>query len=184
MRMGRKTLFRIILPLLIIFPNISFAGDTLLTGIFSKEMKRQYYIFLRTNDRNLITGVMVKKSLTDTRHKFYPIQKFYKPASLVKVLGKKIITLQCTDINTASGCGLVIKYPYNLVTGNYKQFTARIKRDGRKWYLSNRHGVIKSLHLKKKALIGILVGIKEIRPEYKPKKSTKPIQVADTSTKN
>jgi hypothetical protein len=134
----------------------------MLSKITSDLGGRYYNLSLVVDENNLIQAIKSFSSRKN-RTRTYGGAVLRDRITLVKTLGMELVTLRCLNFSPSNGCKIEIEYPYNITYGNFKKFYAYLKKIDGKWALTNERGqVFKSMHLKSKKILGLLVGIKRI----------------------
>jgi hypothetical protein len=138
--------------------------DIFLANINTDHIKKSYDLSIRLNQQRLITAILTK-NVKKNKLKIYPVNVLGKPIVLVKAVGIELVTLACTNFATSRGCDITIEYPYNVATGNFKKFHAKLVYQNHLWQLQETNGKrFTRLHLKAKKILGVLIGIKRITP--------------------
>lgn len=129
------------------------------------DKSKTFDLMLKINYRGLIDGFKTRDN-KKKKTKSYPVSIMEDAVPLVKSGGIKLVSLRCENFNTARGCDMIIRYPYNLTYGRFKEVKCQIKRTGRNWGIYHDGKKVTKMHMTSKKLLGTLVGIEKV--ELKP----------------
>jgi len=139
------------------------AKEVSLADITSNYKKEESYTLLLDVDD--VSGQIVKiKTRSNPKNKIkeYGPEVFANELPLVKAAGIVLVGLRCSNFNPATGCDIVISYPYNIAIINFDKFSAQLKQVGGEWGLYANDKKFTQMHLVANRMLGILVGVDRI----------------------
>tara|TARA_R110002072_G_scaffold64203_6_gene159790 strand:- start:635 stop:1132 length:498 start_codon:yes stop_codon:yes gene_type:complete len=158
-RVGAYALF-----FLIFLSQQSIAVDTrdiFLANISSDIMDKTYDLLVSVDNKKEVISIKTRNNKKN-KIKIYKTAVLNKPITLVKTLGITLISLSCNQFNKATGCNIVIEYPYNITYGKFRKFHCKLVKDDGEWKLVAGKKAFSKLHLKANKVVGLLVGIKQL----------------------
>ncbi len=118
-------------------------------------------LFVETNAQNEIISLKTRNNYKN-RTKTYKTDILHKEIKFARTIGITLISLRCKDFKADSGCSIIIEYPYNILSNNFKTFHAKLKKVEDKWGFYVGQKKIKELRLIAKTAIGLPIGIKRV----------------------
>ena len=138
--------------------------EVFLMTISNDYKSRTYSLFIVVNRKNQIISMKTRNN-HKKKTKTYGVDLLKTKIPLAKTAGITLVELQCLNFKADEGCQIQIEYPYNITYGSFNYFKATLKKYKSQWGFYSENRYFTRMHLIVKKILGIPVGIKEIKLE-------------------